>query len=99
MSDRPFVCSCGERYYSREDRQACESVHKVTTLEHGGEVWVRLSAVHPMQDKIIALESKLDAIRLKCLDELKHDRRTAFEEGRMDFADVIWRMIVQEPKP
>lgn len=50
-------------------------------------------------DRITELESKLDAIRLKCLDELKHDRRTAFEEGRMDFADVIWRMIVQEPKP
>jgi hypothetical protein len=62
MNDRPFVCSCGERYYSREDRQACESVHKVTTLEYGGEVWVRLSAVRPMQDKIIALESKLEAV-------------------------------------
>lgn len=43
------------------------------------------------------VKSKLDTIRLKCLDELKHKGLSPFEEGRMDFADLIWRMIVQEP--
>jgi len=53
---------------------------------------------HELRTELRSVLSRLDTIRLKCLDELQHDRRTAFEEGRMDFADVIWRMIVQEQK-
>lgn len=53
--------------------------------------------IERLETELSTASSKLNRIELKCLDELKHDRRTAFEDGRMDFADVILRMAVQEP--
>lgn len=58
--------------------------------EHPTGDWVR-------HDDYKALLDKLEKIRLKCEHEISLDNRTPpFAEGRMDFADVIWRMIVQE---
>lgn len=36
------------------------SNEKITVLEHGGEMWVRVDAVHPLRDRIVELEASIE---------------------------------------
>jgi hypothetical protein len=50
---------------------------KITVLEHGGEMWVRVDAVHPLRDRITELESKLTAA-----DEAWHEQEDELQSLR-----------------
>lgn len=70
--------------------------------DHVRTLWIGISQNTAMDiaDEIKELEDKLHKIRDKCLHEIGLDqRKSPFSEGRMDFAEVIWRMIEQEDPP